>query len=82
MSEDLKAVSYCVGMSLGGSLLQQNLQGISTAVLAEAIQDAFDGKEMNQSISASITHEKRLFRFHYLIILIRCINSYFLENGL
>ncbi|MDG1742830.1 MAG: FKBP-type peptidyl-prolyl cis-trans isomerase [Crocinitomicaceae bacterium] len=46
MSEDLKAVSYCVGMSLGGSLLQQNLQGISTAVLAEAIQDAFDGKEM------------------------------------
>ena len=46
MSEDLKAVSYCVGMSLGGSLLQQNLQGISTAVFAEAIQDAFDGKEM------------------------------------
>lgn len=46
MSEDLKAVSYCVGISLGGSLLQQNLQGISTAVLAEAIQDAFDGKEM------------------------------------
>ena len=46
MSKDLKAVSYCVGMSLGGSLLQQNLQGISTAVLAEAIQDAFDGKEM------------------------------------
>jgi FKBP-type peptidyl-prolyl cis-trans isomerase len=46
MSEDLKAVSYCVGMSLGGSLLQQNLQGISTAVLAGAIQDAFDGKEM------------------------------------
>ena len=46
MSKDLKAVSYCVGLSLGGSLLQQNLQGISTAVLAEAIQDAFDGKEM------------------------------------
>ncbi|MDC3253084.1 FKBP-type peptidyl-prolyl cis-trans isomerase [Crocinitomicaceae bacterium] len=46
MSEDLNAVSYCVGMSLGGSLLQQNLQGISTEVLAEAIQDAFDGKEM------------------------------------
>lgn len=46
MSEDLKAVSYCVGMSLGGSLLQQNLKGLSTEVLAEAIQDAFDGKEM------------------------------------
>jgi FKBP-type peptidyl-prolyl cis-trans isomerase FklB len=46
MSEDLKAVSYCVGMSLGGSLLQQNLEGLSTEVLAEAIQDAFEGKEM------------------------------------
>ena len=46
MSEELKAVSYCVGMSLGGSLLQQNLQGLSTEVLAEAIQDTFDGKEL------------------------------------
>ncbi|MFT6504086.1 MAG: FKBP-type peptidyl-prolyl cis-trans isomerase FklB [Crocinitomicaceae bacterium] len=46
MSEELDAVSYCVGMSLGGSLLQQNLQGINTAVLAEAINDAFAGKEM------------------------------------
>lgn len=46
MSEELKAVSYCVGMSLGGSLLQQNLQGLSTEVLAEAIQDTFDAKEL------------------------------------
>jgi len=46
MSEELKAVSYCVGMSLGGSLLQQNLGGISTKVLAEAIQDQFDSKEL------------------------------------
>ena len=46
MSEELDAVSYCVGMSLGGSLLQQNLQGINTVVLAEAINDAFAGKEM------------------------------------
>ncbi|MCH2232035.1 MAG: FKBP-type peptidyl-prolyl cis-trans isomerase [Crocinitomicaceae bacterium] len=46
MSEDLKAVSYCVGMSLGGSLLQQNLKGLSTEVLAEAIQDTFDAKEL------------------------------------
>ena len=46
MSEELKAVSYCVGMSLGGSLLQQNLQGISAEVLAEAIQDTFDSKEL------------------------------------
>lgn len=46
MSEELKAVSYCVGMSLGGSLLQQNLQGLSTEVLGQAIQDTFDGKEL------------------------------------
>ena len=46
MSEELKAVSYCVGMSLGGSLLQQNLGGISPKILAEAIQDQFDSKEL------------------------------------
>jgi len=46
MSEELEAVSYCVGMSLGGSLLQQNLQGISPDVLASAIKDAFEGKQM------------------------------------
>lgn len=46
MSEELDAVSYCVGMSLGGSLLQQNLQGINTTVLAESINDAFAGKQM------------------------------------
>ena len=46
MSEELKAVSYCVGMSLGGSLLQQNLGGISPKIMAEAIQDQFDSKEL------------------------------------
>lgn len=49
MSEEIKAVSYCVGMSLGGSLLQQNLQGISPEVLAEAIKDTFDGKQLKYS---------------------------------
>ena len=49
MSEELKAVSYCVGMSLGGSLLQQNLGGISPKILAEAIQDQFDSKELKYS---------------------------------
>ena len=49
MTEEIKAVSYCVGMSLGGSLLQQNLDGISTEVLAEAIKDAFEGKKMKYS---------------------------------
>jgi FKBP-type peptidyl-prolyl cis-trans isomerase FklB len=44
MTEDIKAVSYCVGMSVAGSLMQQNLEGISPQVLAEAIADAFAGK--------------------------------------
>lgn len=46
MSEEIKAVSYCVGMSLGGSLLQQNLQDISPEVIAEAISDTFAKKEL------------------------------------
>ena len=46
MAEDIKEVSYCVGMSLGGSLLQQNLKNLSSASIAEAIQDTFDGKEL------------------------------------
>jgi len=46
MTEEVKAVSYCVGMSIAGSLMEQNLAGIDTSVLAEAISDAFEGKEM------------------------------------
>lgn len=46
MSQEIEAVSYCVGMSLGGSLLQQNLEGLSPEVIAEAISDAFQGKQM------------------------------------
>jgi len=45
MTEEIKAVSYCVGMSIAGSLMQQDLDGISPEVLAEAIADAFEGKE-------------------------------------
>ena len=45
MTEDIKAVSYCVGMSIAGSLMQQDLDGISPEVLAEAIADASAGKE-------------------------------------
>lgn len=33
-------------MSLGGSLLQQNLESLSPEVIAEAISDAFQGKQM------------------------------------
>lgn len=49
MSQEIEAVSYCVGMSLGGSLLQQNLEGLSSEVIAQAIDDAFKGKEMKYS---------------------------------
>lgn len=42
----MEAVSYCVGMSLGGSLMQQNLQDLSPEVIAEAISDAFKGNKM------------------------------------
>ena len=45
MTEEVKAVSYCVGMSIAGSLMQQDLEGISPEVLAEAISDVFAGKE-------------------------------------
>lgn len=49
MTEDIKAVSYCVGMSLGGSLLEQNLTSISPEILAEAIKDTFEGNELKFS---------------------------------
>jgi len=49
MSEELKAVSYCVGMSIADSLLQQELEGLSTEVLAEAISDIFSGKTAKYS---------------------------------
>lgn len=45
MTEDIKAVSYCVGMSIAGSLMQQDLEGVSPEILAQAISDAFAGKE-------------------------------------
>jgi FKBP-type peptidyl-prolyl cis-trans isomerase FklB len=44
MTEQIKEVSYCVGMSIAGSLLQQNLQGINPEIMAQAIADAFQGK--------------------------------------
>ncbi len=45
MSEEINAVSYCVGLSIAGSLIQQNLNGISTEALGEAITDVFEGKQ-------------------------------------
>ncbi|MCJ8289417.1 MAG: FKBP-type peptidyl-prolyl cis-trans isomerase [Crocinitomicaceae bacterium] len=45
MTEEMKAVSYCIGMSVAGSLKQQNLGDISPKVISEAISDMFEGKE-------------------------------------
>ncbi|MEJ6617089.1 MAG: FKBP-type peptidyl-prolyl cis-trans isomerase N-terminal domain-containing protein, partial [Crocinitomicaceae bacterium] len=46
MSEELKAVSYCVGMSLGGSLKEQNLTDIDLNAMTEAIKNTFEGTEL------------------------------------
>jgi FKBP-type peptidyl-prolyl cis-trans isomerase FklB len=45
MTKDIEAVSYCVGMSIAGSLLQQDLEAISPQIMAEAIADVFAGKQ-------------------------------------
>ncbi len=44
MTEEMKAVSYCVGMSVAGSLLQQNLKEINPEIMVQAITDVFSGK--------------------------------------
>jgi FKBP-type peptidyl-prolyl cis-trans isomerase FklB len=46
MTEEIKAVSYCVGMSIAGSLVQQDLEGIDPEVMAQAIRDVFEGKPL------------------------------------
>ncbi len=46
---DTKDVSYAVGMSLGESLLQQNLKSLDATLIAQAIQDTFEGKELKFS---------------------------------
>ena len=44
MTDNMNAVSYCVGMSIAASLMDQNLREISPEILTEAIKDAFEGK--------------------------------------
>lgn len=44
MTEEINAVSYCVGMSVAGSLMQQDLETINPEAMAEAIADTFAGK--------------------------------------
>ena len=49
MSQDINAVSYCIGMSIADSLASQELNQINPAVLAEALQDVFSGKSPKYS---------------------------------
>jgi FKBP-type peptidyl-prolyl cis-trans isomerase len=46
MSEEIKAVSYCIGMSVAESLKQQNLSKLSVETFSEAVEDVFSGKEL------------------------------------
>lgn len=49
MSEELDAVSYCVGMSIAGSLIQQNLGTLSVEAFTEALEDVLQGKPTKYS---------------------------------
>lgn len=49
MSQDIQAVSYCIGLSVADSLIQQDLGGIDPTVMAEAIADVFKGNAMKYS---------------------------------
>lgn len=46
MSQDINAVSYCIGLSVADSLAQQELDALNPQVMAEAITDVFQGKEL------------------------------------
>lgn len=44
MSQDINAVSYCIGLSVADSLMQQELGGINPTIMAEAIAAVFNGE--------------------------------------
>jgi FKBP-type peptidyl-prolyl cis-trans isomerase FklB len=46
MSQDINAVSYCIGLSVADSLAQQELDRINPEVMAEAIADVFGKKDL------------------------------------
>ena len=46
---ELNDVSYAVGMSLGESLMQQNLKQLDASAIAQAIKDTFEGKDLKFS---------------------------------
>lgn len=49
MSQDINTVSYCIGLSIADSLAQQELNALNPQVMAEAIADVFQGKELKFS---------------------------------
>ncbi len=49
MTQELEAVSYCVGLSVASSLQQQNLETLNPNAISEAIKDVFDGRELKFS---------------------------------
>lgn len=70
MSRDIKDVSYCVGMSLAGSLMQQDLGGLNVEEIASALKDTFagnsprfSGEEANQIIQEFLkTKSEEMFK--------------------
>ena len=49
MTQELEAVSYCVGLSVATSLQQQNLESLNPNAISDAIADVFNGKELKFS---------------------------------
>lgn len=49
MQTELEKVSYAVGISIAESLKNQNLDGIDTQILAEAMNDIFNGNKLKLS---------------------------------
>ncbi len=49
MTEEINAVSYCVGMSVAESLMQQDLNLIIPSAIAEGIADVFNQKDLRYS---------------------------------
>lgn len=49
MQTELEKVSYAVGMSIAESLKNQNLDGVDTRILAEAMNDIFNGNKLKLS---------------------------------
>ena len=46
MSQELEAVSYCVGMSIAGSLKSQDLEEINTQSFMDGLKTAMEGGEL------------------------------------